>query len=76
MDPGFHRGDDEAWIPVSAGMTEIRVDFHSKNSEPAAWSRGRSVCHDARRYHDHNTCQSMLSLFSGFQPTQTTSRPS
>jgi hypothetical protein len=28
MDPGFHRGDDKA------GMTGIRVDFQSTNSEP------------------------------------------
>ena len=24
MDPGFHRGDDKAWIPAFAGMTEAR----------------------------------------------------
>jgi hypothetical protein len=34
MDPGFHRGDDKNWIPFSAGMTETRVDFQSKKSEP------------------------------------------
>jgi hypothetical protein len=34
MDPGFHRGDDKAWIPFSTGMTGLRVDFQSTNSEP------------------------------------------
>ena len=26
MDPGFHRGDDKAWIPASAGMTKRKVE--------------------------------------------------
>jgi len=29
MDPGFHRGDDKAWIPAFAGKTEGAVDFES-----------------------------------------------
>ncbi len=33
MDPGFHRGDDKAWIPAFAGMT-VGVNIRS------AWSRG------------------------------------
>jgi len=34
MDPGFHRGDDKAWIPAFAGKTEGAVDFESTLSEP------------------------------------------
>jgi|GEM_PF-6826878 len=29
MDPGFHRGDDKAWIPAFARRTEWTVDFQS-----------------------------------------------
>jgi hypothetical protein len=29
MDPGFHRGDDKAWIPAFAGKTDGAVDFQS-----------------------------------------------
>jgi hypothetical protein len=34
MDPGFHRGDDNAWIPAFAGMTEGKVDCQSTLLEP------------------------------------------
>jgi hypothetical protein len=33
VDPGFYRGDDKA------GMTAIRVDFQSTNSEPLGLER-------------------------------------
>jgi hypothetical protein len=33
MDPGFHRGDDKAWIPAFAGKTERAVDFQSTLSK-------------------------------------------
>ena len=32
LDPGLHRGDEIAWIPASAGMTEIGGRLPSRRS--------------------------------------------
>jgi hypothetical protein len=33
MDPGYHWGDDKAWIPAFAGKTDGSVDLQSKLSK-------------------------------------------